>query len=246
MKIALLCPTKNRVTDVERLILSLENTVSNFSNITLYLGVDSDDSHIPKLLDMSRFKSYVQVVKLKSYGHFPGLGKIWNEMAWQVPEEIFAMTGDDYVYETPGWDQMILDEFKNMPGDGLYMVHCNDGLHGPGNRYHDRYIQAVNSFIYRKYLEVNGYYLREEFMHQFVDTWLDEVYTRLDRKVYRHDIMIRHLHFSQTGIMDNTTKNLRAHSNYKDDIKKFMDLKIQRETEIDNLKQYIEHISISC
>lgn len=246
MKIALLCPTRSRPNDVLRLIRSIESTVHKFSNIKLYLGVDSDDVTVYELNHHIQLKSYVTKIVFPSNSNFPGLGVLWNYMASQASEEIFAMVGDDYIYETPGWDIKIIKQFEDGPEDGLLLVHCNDGLHGPGNRYsHSNGLEpgrvlAVNSFIHRKYYEINGYYLREEFKHQFVDTWLDNVFHNINRKIYRHDIMIRHLHFSQTNIMDNVTLNLRQHSKYEAEKALFDRLEHERSIEIERIKFHLK------
>jgi hypothetical protein len=106
------------------------------------------------------------------------------------------MCGDDMVFETKGWDKDILSEFDNLPPDKMRLVHCNDGMRGPGNPFPTHAPFAVAPFIHRRYYDVLGYYVREEWRHGFHDTWLDEVYGIMGRKVYRHDIMIRHLHIS--------------------------------------------------
>jgi len=239
MKIALLCPTKSRPGDLIRLIRSVENTVHKLSNIKLYIGVDSDDDTQREFDNCIRFKSYITKIVFPEYTKFPGLGVLWNYMASQASEDIFAMVGDDFVYETPGWEQIIIDEFKSGEKDNIMMIHCNDGIHGPGNKYPDRYIQSVNPFIHRNYYEINGYYLREEFKHQFLDTWIDTVYKAISRGYYRHDIMIRHLHFSQTRRVDNVTQNLRNASEYDKCKRLFTDLQPERKKEIDRLLSFI-------
>jgi hypothetical protein len=42
----------------------------------------------------------------------------------------------------------------------------------------------------------------------FGDTYLDKVYELLDRKIYFHDIMIRHKHFSEYGGKDKVSENI--------------------------------------
>ena len=250
MKIALLCPTRERPGDVVRLIRSIESTVHDLNNIKLYLGTDPDDETQHELDDCIRFKSYITKITFPRYGDFPGLGVLWNYLASQASEEIFAMVGDDFVYETRDWDQEIIKHFESGPEDNLLLVHCNDGLHGDGNKYTHTYgmkpgqFIAVNPFIHRKYYELNGYYLREEFKHQFVDTWLDCVYHELKRKVYRHDIMIRHLHYTTTGTKDKTTSRLRQNSIYKNAKYIFDRLAPDREQEITRLKNYIENETV--
>ena len=190
MKIALLCPTRERVKDVKRLIESLLATTNNLENITLYLGIDDDDPS-----DYSNDSDFIKIVNIPSTGSFIGLGKIWNLMVKEAPEDILAMIGDDMVFETKDWDIAILNEFKKKK-DNVLMVHCNDGMRGVGNPYPNIKPLAVNSFIHRLYYETFGYYVREEWKHGYHDTWLHDVFDKVNRRVYNHNIKINHLHVS--------------------------------------------------
>lgn len=241
MKIGLLCPTKSRPDDVIRLIRSLERTTSDLNNITLYLGVDADDETIEKYIDHVRLKSYVEYITIPVSDNFIGLGKIWNIMARAVGDDILSMIGDDMVFETYGWDRTVLKRFNTIPDDKLLLVHCNDGIHGPGNKYPEGRLQAVNSFIHRTYVDVTGHYTCEQLKHQYLDTWLDDVYSCINRKVYLPDVMIRHLHFSQTGIVDQVTKKLRANSPPMVDKVKYNKLKPARDVEINKLNEHIKN-----
>lgn len=176
---------------------------------------------------------------------FLGLGKMWNVLAKNSSEEILAMIGDDMLFETPGWDTQIIEEFQNTNHKDLFLVHCNDMLHGPGNKFHDREPQAVNSFIFRTYYDILGYYTRDEFKHQFIDTWLNDTFKMLGRKKYLHHIKIRHNHFSQGGIYDETTKRLRDVSNYKECSLLYKNLKHEHLKEVNILKSFLQYRDIS-
>jgi hypothetical protein len=117
------------------------------------------------------------------------------------------MVGDDMVFETPDWDEKILKEFSNKK-DNFYLIHCNDGMRGPGNKYANVPPLAVNSFIHREYVETVGHYMEVIEPDTFGDTYLDKVYELLDRKIYFHDIMIRHKHFSEYGGKDKVSENI--------------------------------------
>src|SRR4030066_406718 len=99
MKIALLCPTRERPKDIKRLIDSILNTVNNIDNVILYLGVDEDDPTKPNILKLEQEYNFVKWIPIHNGGKFLGLGKIWNLIAAEVKEEIFSMIGDDMVFE---------------------------------------------------------------------------------------------------------------------------------------------------
>ena len=184
MKIALLCPTRERPNDVERLINSIRDTASELNNITLYLGVDENDitkKEVEKLADIN--KSFVDIIPIpvSTDGKFMGLGKIWNIMYNHIPDEIIGMVGDDMIFETKSFDTMILDEFKKV-NDNVLMVHANDGMRGAGNPFpHDKPL-AVNSFIHRLYCETFGRYTIEDFLHGFHDTHIQDVFDLAGRE----------------------------------------------------------------
>lgn len=239
MKIALLCPTRERPKDVKRLIDSIENTMNSKENFTLYLGVDSDDPTKKEVVKLAKSSPITKVINIKADGTFQGLGKIWNIMAGEVSEEILSMVGDDMVFETKDWDKMVLAEFKKVR-DNVLLVHCNDGMRGQGNPFPSHEPFAVNSFVHRLYYKTFGQYVREEWKHGYHDTWLHDVYTLIGRRVYRHDIMLNHLHVSNpnanTEVDAVTDKLNQAYVELSDPQRVYDDLINVRKEEAETLK----------
>jgi hypothetical protein len=115
------------------------------------------------------------------------------------------MIGDDMVFITKDWDAKILEEYSlgNCPKDNIKMVYCNDGRHGSKI--------SVNAFVHRRYMDITGYFMREEFKVDFIDVWLQQVFTALGRIKYRGDIHIEHRHWSFGKMpMDGIAHNLRG------------------------------------
>ena len=238
MKIALLCPTRERIGSVKRLMDSILATTTDLENIVLYLGVDSDDPTKTELEELIAGHTFIKSIVIPSDGTFIGLGKIWNLMVEEVPDQIFAMIGDDMVFETKNWDVEILNEFEKS-GDEIILVHCNDGMRGANDPL------AVNSFISRKYYETFVYYVREEWKYEYHDTWLHDVFTRLKRRVYRHDIVIFHHHPcnpNSATVSDKINDRLHESHTPKDDSnphKSFEDLIPIRVQEVTKLQEII-------
>jgi len=211
MKIALMCPTRNRMNKLLTLISSLLTTVEDPHNIYLVLGVDEDDPAIEHYNYLQRNLKFIEIIKFKNEGKFLGLSTMWNKMASVYPNtvDIFAMIGDDMVFMTKDWDQKIIEEFENGPKDKILMVHCNDGVRGKDNKYATMAPFPVNFFVHKNYVNTVGYFVEPfiENIHQ--DTWCDFIFGKLKRKKYRHDILIKHLHQSEsTGKPDAITENL--------------------------------------
>jgi hypothetical protein len=153
----------------------------------------------------------IEIIKFENGGKFLGLSTMWNKMAKDTLQstDIFAMIGDDMVFSTRDWDQAIIKEFKNGPADKLQLVFCNDGMRGPGNSMPNIDPFPVNFFVHKNYVNLVGYFVEPyvENIHQ--DTWAYYVFSKCKRLKYRHDILIKHLHFSITNDkVDNVSLNL--------------------------------------
>jgi len=195
MKIALLCPVRERMELNNILIRSLLTTIGDYKNVDLFFGVDEDDVETKNALEKySEYIPWIKVVVFLKQDKFPGVGYLWNTMAMKLIEnfvdtyEIVGMIGNDMVFKTPSWDLKIIEEFENHKDNKILMVHCEDG------NQHGRV--AVNSFIHSNYIKFTGYYVREEFKVDYIDTWLHQVHLSLGCCIFRPDILIQHNHWS--------------------------------------------------
>lgn len=195
MKIALMCPTRNRINKLLTLISSLVCTIKNNDNVVLVLGVDEDDPAKKYYTYLKNNLPFIEIVEFQNNGKFLGLSTMWNTMAQKIDADIYAMIGDDMAFMTPDWDEEIIKEFNNGPKDKIIMVHCNDGHRGPGNQYENVAPLCVNFFIHKNYINATGYFVEPYLENTHHDTWLQIIFNTLQRAKYRHDIMIKHLHF---------------------------------------------------
>lgn len=207
MKIALLLPSRERLDRKFKLISSIIATADNIENISLYLGTDEDDPTRDITLKITKAIPFVKFVNLeKTPNEKANIHKMWNKCASESTEEIIAMIGDDMLFLTKGWDTAIINEFNdlNCPSDKIKLVYCNDG-HRPGDL-------CVNAFVHRNYIKYNGYgkFLREEFIANWVDNWLQQVFTALGRIKYLNNHIILHDHwvFKSDRPNDETGKRL--------------------------------------
>tara|TARA_R110002020_G_scaffold13595_3_gene48837 strand:+ start:4407 stop:5153 length:747 start_codon:yes stop_codon:yes gene_type:complete len=187
MKIAIIVPTRERMNNRLTLLFSILTTIDNIDNVNIYYGVDKDDPTLDTIKKVASAIPSLKIVEIDNEGKFLGLGVLWNKIVKVSNEEIISMIGDDMVFKTPGWDTMLLEEFKNMPKDQIQAIHCNDDCHGAK--------LAVNLFCHRKYVEILGHFMREEFKINWVDQWLHQMFSAFGRLKYRGDIMIEHRHW---------------------------------------------------
>jgi hypothetical protein len=210
MKIALMCPTRNRMNKLMTLVSSLITTVKNPNNVKLILGVDADDPAFKYYEYLQQNTSFIELVVFQNHGKFLGLSTMWNTMVVQKDNfDIYAMIGDDMIFSTQNWDEEITHDFNNGPSDKILLVHCNDGMRGPGNKYENVPPLCVNFFIHKNYIKTTGYFVEPYMPNTHHDTWPQIVFNSLGRVKYRHDILIKHLHYSETtNKMDNVSSNL--------------------------------------
>jgi hypothetical protein len=206
-----MCPTRNRLNKLLTLISSLICTIQNKDNVILVLGVDEDDPAKKQYAFLQKNVPFVKIVEFQNDGKFLGLSTMWNTMAKKVDADIYAMIGDDMTFMSAGWDEEIIKEFidQDCPRDKIKMVHCNDGMRGPGNTHANVPPLCVNFFIHKNYIQATGYFVEPYIENTHHDTWSQIIFDKLGRTKYRHDILIKHLHYSQTGSkMDNVSNNL--------------------------------------
>jgi hypothetical protein len=145
------------------------------------------------------------------------------------------MIGDDMVFKTKDWDLKILEEFKNGPADNIKAVHCNDDCHGAK--------LAVNLFCHRKYAEIMGGFMREEFKINWVDQWLHQMFSAFNRLTYRGDIMIEHRHWVLgKNAHDKTAERMATADVNKISDKLWYSLKDKRVEDVEKLATYLNAI----
>ena len=218
----------NRLT----LLFSILTTVSDINNINVYYGVDKDDPTLETIKKVASAIPCLKVIEIENNGQFLGLGKLWNILVKNSTEEIISMIGDDMVFKTKDWDLKIIEEFIDGPCDNIKAVHCNDDCHGAK--------LAVNLFCHRKYADVMGGFMREEFKINWVDQWLHQVFSAFDRLRYRGDIMIEHRHWVLgKNVKDKTAERMAVADVNKISDKLWHDLVEERINDVTKLSRYL-------
>ena len=234
MKIAILVPSRERMNRRLTLLTSIITTVSDINNVNIYFGVDMDDPTRDMIYKVASAIPCVKIVDIDNNGEFIGLGKMWNICTDNSTEEIISMIGDDMVFRTPNWDLEVIKEFtENCPEDKIKAIHCNDDCHGAK--------LAVNLFCHRKYAEVLGRFMREEFKINWVDQWMHQVFSAFGRLTYRGDIMIEHRHWVLgKDKRDSTAERMAVADVNKISDKLWFDLVDERIKDVKTLAAYLK------
>lgn len=234
MKIAILVPSRERMNRRLTLLTSIITTVNDINNVNIYFGVDKDDPTRDLIYKVSNAIPCVKIVDIENNKQFIGLGKMWNICVQNSTEEIISMIGDDMVFKTPNWDLEVIKEFtEDCPDDKIKAIHCNDDCHGAK--------LAVNLFCHRKYAEVMGQFMREEFKINWVDQWLHQVFNAFGRLKYRGDIMIEHRHWILgKNVRDNTAERMAIADVNQVSDKLWSELVDERIKDVEKLSNYLK------
>ncbi|MBN1980565.1 MAG: glycosyltransferase family 2 protein [Chitinivibrionales bacterium] len=231
MKIALLVPSRERINHKMTLATSIALTAHNIGDVVLYFGIDSDDPTKEYFQAVANAFSFIKLVIIPSDGTFHGLGRLWNVCAHQSSEEIIAMIGDDMIFHTIGWDREIINQFQSP--DPLKMVYCNDGA--------QQHRIAVNCFVHRSYVDITGYFMREDFLVDYMDVWIQQVFSALGRLYYRPDIFIEHRHWSfGKSAVDGVVQRMRGNDAPQKSLNVWNSLTQERILEVQKIAKYLK------
>lgn len=200
MKISILCPTRGRPQQVDAMLKSIEETATVLPEVIFY--VDDDDDGLPQ------------------EGRWPGvkvlrgprilMTEMWNRCAEVATGEILALGNDDFRYRTKGWDDQVRRAFAAFP-DRIALVHGDDGYWG--SKF------GTHCFLHRAAVDTVGYFQAPYFSSDYGDTWTNDVYNALNRRIFL-PFVIEHLHpVAGKGEWDKTHKE-RLERHKKDNVEK--------------------------
>jgi hypothetical protein len=162
-RIALLMPTRNRPASLVRALKSIRDLAEDPDRVVVVVGVDEDDkgTRAADWPAMGRVE-----VRCIAGPRMLTLGHLWNKLAQNATGcDILAMSVDDYVMATPGWDTAYRQAVALMPG-GLGVAWPQDPLHPD---------KCIHPVITRALMERMGFFVPPWFPFWFQDTWLEEV-----------------------------------------------------------------------
>ncbi len=188
--ISILLPTRNRPRNVERFLESAIATASNFENLEFIFYIDDDDNTFPSHV----LRRNVKLVK----GPRLWLSVIGNILYSHSRGEIIMYAGDDLIFSSKGWDELVLAQF-NTTSDKIRLVYGND----KGRNSKEI---ARHGFLHRKWIETIGVY-QQPGRGSASDIWLTSVARKIGRLDYIENLIIPHIHWWQgdrSAVFDQT------------------------------------------
>lgn len=180
--ISILCPTRGRPDFMENLVQSAIDT-SEWNNFEVVFYIDEDDQASIDKIDKLKFICNITTV----IGPRINLSQAWNKAFEKASGDIFFHAGDDLIFRTKYWDEMVTFQYRYHK-DKILFVGGQDGLHPPHKKF------LTHGFLHRKWVETVGYFVPPYFSSDYNDTWLNEVADMIGRKIYMDDLLIEHMH----------------------------------------------------
>ena len=209
MKFSLLCPSRNRIGPLERLIVSLKETVGDPQNVELLVGCDVDDKKTIEMI--KRFSDVYNPIIIRSFireqSEFINRD-YYNWLATFATGEFLHIIGDDCVYVRLYWDKvasMKLDDYLKDKPDGVVYGMVEDGTPAPRGE-EKRF--CCFPIISREAYKNLGFVLHEEIPTWGADTSIYAVYAdpRVDRVFKIPEIQLKHIsHHCGGGVVRDET-----------------------------------------
>lgn len=227
--ISLLCPTRQRIENTNRLITSLVTTTVHPERVELLFYIDNDDPAIDSYRKLIAERQE-QLGRIEAiYGEPISVSKSWNNIAKIATGNILKMCNDDLVYKTEGWDNILDREVKKYP-DEIYCMWFNDMLH--------RQRMCTFPIISRKWYDTVGYFAPGIFGFFYNDTWVHDIAKRIGREHYIDEVIHEHMHFTnRKAEFDETYKRARERGNSADDGRTFNESADKREADANKLRK---------
>lgn len=188
--IDILIPSRGRPHRLKQTVISALSKCDNTLNVRFYFFIDLEENSI-----YNEFFNYGAIVT----GNKDCLSAYWNILYKKSDNPILFHGADDIIFETDGWDKIVIDHFKKHPESLLY-----------GQDGHQNQNCPTHSFTSRSAADRIGYFVPPYFEADFNDVWLREVYKKANRLFYNPDLVIRHNHVSVDSKFNDATYELAA------------------------------------
>lgn len=193
MTIALLCPTRARSEQFNRMIKSIQITARNRTDIHTYVAMTKGDTGY-NTVSLSYATIYPDGV--------PTAHK-WNLLAEKALQnsnnKLFMLCSDDTIFSTPLWDKALIDHYNALENK-IHVYSLLDSRDPDG---------TPHPIVTREWIEAMGYFLPPVFLHWFVDSWTVGIARANGCFTHLNDYMLIHDKPSDKGEGDETHNRIR-------------------------------------
>ncbi len=218
---SVLTPTRGRPQNMRQLVESARETST--SDVEFVFYIDDDDT------------GSIEVAKALGVEYVVGprivLSQMWNKCYEKSTGDILMHCGDDIIFQTKGWDNLVESAFNEYP-DKIVFVYGRDG-YSP-----DTF--GTHGFLHRNWVETVGYFVPPYFSSDYNDTWLNDVSEMIGRKRFIPELYTEHMHpINGKAEWDNThQERIERHS--RDNVAQiYADKLTDRLRDADKLREFI-------
>lgn len=187
MTIALLCPTRNRSTQFERMSKSVTATVKNDEEVIIYSGSNGGDDYATVQFPLDCPTVYM-----------------WNQLASQAMKnpshKLFMLAADDTMFTTPCWDEALINHYNTLENK-IHVYALQDSRDPEG---------TPHPIVTREWIEAMGYLIPPIFLHWWADTWTVDIAKANNCFTHLKDYMLIHDKPSDHGKQDETHTHIRS------------------------------------
>lgn len=173
MKISVLIPSRNRSYQLLATVRSLQELESGNHTVVYILGIDVDD---PQTIGMGKLMMLPSLKGGQVTMHVferTTLGKMVNQLALDVPADVYCTIPDDVLVLTKDWDQKVAEAVEAKP-DGVFWWKTDEKR------------PATYAVITEKWRAAAGYLFTEHFPFWWDDIWLLKVWTLASEAPWMH------------------------------------------------------------
>ena len=215
-KISILCPTRNRVDDLEKFVTSVYETAEFKDLLEFIFYIDDDDENsVLKCEELSNRNKYFFKVIVGERIRL--MSDMWNKCSEQATGKIMFVGSDDIICRTKNWDTVVRDEFDKFD-DKIVFVFGSDGIKsGPKNKNPATpHGYGTSYFLHKNWVGVVGYIDPPYFSADFADIWMNDIAQRIGRGVWI-DVYMEHMHPGVGKGEWDSTHNERLQRLHEDD-----------------------------
>ncbi|EME96502.1 aspartyl/asparaginyl beta-hydroxylase domain-containing protein [Streptomyces mobaraensis NBRC 13819 = DSM 40847] len=237
--LSLLCPTRERVGNVERFLDSVARTAAAPGRIEALFYVDDDDPQLPayhELFEHARWR-YGRIGRCALHVGAPvGVPHAWNHLARNAAGDVLMMANDDQLYIDYGWDTALdarVTELSALHPDGVLCLYFDDGQYPEGG--------CDFPMVTRPWYGTLGYFTPTIFQQWEVEKWVFDIADRLHRLYPVPGVLVEHRHYQDYKAPFDATYQRHRMTREKSfaDHALFLRTEPDREAETDRLRAVI-------
>jgi hypothetical protein len=177
-----ICPTRGRRQQAERLLKSFTGTKKLDTTDLVFITDGDDDSY--ESMDWGEANSGVLTPRDSLTGKLNRTADAYTDMY-----DAMMFVGDDHVFETDGWDDIMLHMLADMGGTG--MIYPDDK-----RRTDVPEMIMISSDI----VKTLGCFAEPSLKHYYIDNAWSEIGKRTGLLKFCPEVVVRHLHYSVIGL----------------------------------------------